>query len=160
MEKILYEDQVYTLKRITTETGEQTFLTHQESEGQMVLVLPFRKTMGKFSYLINRELVSGWDQHPDICGITIPVKYQPEVSAVHRLKELTGVEFNQKKLIHIGVCAASKNSGDTYFLFGLDLTHNEDDLTVGSLEWVDEKTVAESLDSQLIAALTRLKYVV
>ncbi|MCK8060607.1 MULTISPECIES: hypothetical protein [unclassified Fusibacter] len=158
MENIIFQDEDFAIVEVE-EHKKGKYVRYLPSEGKFSVVVPFKKTMGKFVYLAKRELVLGWDNHPDLCSISLPVKYQPEVSAVHALKELTGVEFNQKALIHLGVCAASKRADDTFYLFSMDLSHFEGELD-DSLIWVDEKTLVEALDAQLVTAVARLKYIV
>jgi hypothetical protein len=159
MEKFLFQDEDFAIVSVEEDHIKGKYVRYLPSEGKFSLVVPYKKTMGKFVYLVKRELIPGWDSHPDLCSISLPVKYQPEVSAIHALKELTGIEFNQKALIHLGVCAASKRADDTFYLFSLDLSHLEDDLKA-PLVWVDEKTLVESLDAQLVTALARLKFIV
>lgn len=166
MEKIIYQDEEFAIieTELTEHAGEiqarvRRFTRFLPTNSQFVLVLPFKKERGRMSYLGLRQIVPGWDQHPDLCGIVTPAFLEPDRSAIQVLKDYSGIEFNQQALVTLGVCNASKWSQDTYYLYAMDLTGYHGDLSQTQLVWVDENELSNSLDPQLITAMTRLKVV-
>lgn len=161
-EKVLCSDDLYEIvEKLSGDTAHslQRFTRYAPTQGQFVLVLPFKHKKGIYSYLLHRSWVPGWDEHPNLAALTWPHEGDPTVGAQIFMKEVTGIDFNQQSFIPLGVCAASRWSGDSFYLFGIDLT-GISELALRSTEaWVDAEGVIQSLDAQGISALARLKLV-
>ncbi len=155
MKKVLYQDEEYEL--IAYNENDKV-LHYLPSDGEFVLVLPYKKSFSKMEFLVKREMVAAWDNHPDYCSLSIPLKYQPEVSAAYVIKEECDVKVEQKHLHHLGVCAASKRADDTFYLYAIDCSQYSENFETDNTHWVDEETLLKSNDAQLITAWARFKY--
>lgn len=161
-EKVIYNDELFEI--IEKENGEasgglQRYTRYAPTQGQFVLVLPFKHKKNRYSYLMRRSWIAGWDNHPDLCAIDCPFEGDPAIGAQRLLKEVLGIEFDSEAFVPLGATAASRWSGDIYYLFGIDLT-GAAELTLAESEvWVEEESLVQGLDAQAVAAYARLKLV-
>jgi hypothetical protein len=160
MDKILYEDdQISVIERNITSPYSR-FTNSSKNNGQFALVLPYKKSKGKYQYLVLRELIAGWDEHPDLCAMTAPVTNTSTEAALDLLKKYLQIDYNLQSLIQVGVCSASKYSSDMYYLYGVDVSGYHGEPMHEDLLWISQEDLTESLDSQLITTMVRLSYIV
>lgn len=155
MKQVLYADDDFEVIQHDDGDINSKYVHYIPSGGEFVAVLPYRKHFAKTQYLVKRERVLAWDNHPDLCCITIPLKYQPEVSAAHVLKEVCDIKINQSEFFHLGVCTASRRSDDVFYLYAVDLSQHEEIEDGDHYVWVDQEKLIASNDAQLITLYTR-----
>ena len=75
----------------------------------MQMLLPYRKKGSQIQYLVKNAYVPGWDQHPDLCGISVLGNdpNQEEIMLENLAKE-AGIVIGEDELIRLGVCAIKK----------------------------------------------------
>lgn len=158
MKQVLYADNDFEVIQHNDGDTQSKYVHYMPSDGEFVAVLPYRKHFTKTQYLVKRELVLAWDSHPDLCCITIPLKYQSEVSAAHVLKEVCNIKVNQSDLFHLGVCTASRRADDVFYLYAVDLSHHDEVADSDHYVWVDEEKLIASNDAQLITLYARARH--
>jgi len=129
----------------------------------MSMILPFRKKGNMIHYLVKREFITGWDQHPDLCGISALVADpQRESTIMEIMKTAVGITFDENELIRLGVCAIKRNSDHICYLYSVDLSKRIDSIEkdLGDYTWVTDETVMESIDPQLLSCFAKLKYLI
>lgn len=136
----------------------------------MGLVLPYRKKMGQTHYLLHRELIPNWDQQSDICGLVVEGTPESlETKLVELLNKQYGLAVEANAIRSLGVCASGRDSEDTYYLYGVDVTKVKgvelitaeeappaDGASADSLFWADAELLLESVDAQLIACYAKV----
>jgi hypothetical protein len=136
---------------------------------RMALILPYRKKMGSYQFLMKRALILKWDKHPDVSGI---VSYGPEKSIEESLVEIlqseAGYKVDSDAFKYLGLCATSRDSEMICQLYAVDLQYNKTsdrDIPekiiaeeVEGMFWGDQEILLESLDSQLIACYAKARY--
>ncbi len=157
MAKILYSDATFSVLDSENESIYSKYTKYMDSDGKFVLLLPYHIcNNGKVQYLVDHERIYAWDSHADYFGITMPVKYQPEVTAVHIAKTKLGVEIKESQLFHLGTCFASKLSEDSYYILALKVSHLDKLNLEDSLSWKSRDQVIEGVDPILMLAIARL----
>jgi len=152
------------LKEVDTHKGAYGFAHYKPSEGSMALLLPYRKKVGSAHFLLRRELIPCWDTHTDICGIAIyGAAESVEGQLVEALKNEAGYTVKASELKSLGVCACDRITDTVCYLYTVDLSRHdavEEKLTVDEniTFWGSAEEVLESLDSQLITCLAKLRY--
>ncbi len=161
-EREIYADELYAIiERASHENknNHQRFTRYVPSKGNFVLVMPYKRIKGRYYYLMERNWVPGWDMHPDLCAISGPAIEEPSQAAQHLFKQVTKIEFNAQAFVPLGAASASRWSGDTFYLFGLDVTGIHETIQGENLSWLEEEDLMQTLDSQAIVAISRLKLV-
>ena len=100
------------------------YLHEVRTNGQGLLVLPYRIVNGKREFLLRIELCPAWntEQH-FVCGLTGGVENNdPLQSAVTEVEEETGYVVDASEMIALGTCFGNKNTDTTYHLYSVDLT--------------------------------------
>lgn len=163
-EKILYKDEVISVRESLKE-NEKYIYTHEEiSGGKRIVILPFRKKFGGRQFLLRREYIPCWDSHTDVCAISSKVyENDPEQTALKEIQKATGYLVKTSELMGLGVVSASKSSDTTYYLYGLDLSkHDKEEEKLEIHEdmsfWGDEDDIMDSIDAQLVACFGKLRY--
>lgn len=129
----------------------------------MSMIIPFRKKGLGIQYLVRREYVVGWDQNPDLCGISaIVADTLLEIALVEALEKDLSIHTITDDFIRLGVCAIKRNSEHMCYLYALDLGKKPEvfEKEKESYMWVNDEVLLETLDPQLLAAYARLKYLV
>lgn len=129
----------------------------------MSMLLPFRKKGTSIHYLVKREFIAGWDQHPDLCGIAVAVPdEQLDKELESKMKTDMNITFDHSDLIHLGVCAIKRSSDHICNLYAIDLSKRSEvpDKDLGDYLWVSDDTIMESIDPQLLSCYAKLKYLV
>jgi hypothetical protein len=136
---------------------------------RMALILPYRKKMGNYQFLMKRALILKWDKHPDVSGI---VSYGPEIGIEESLAEIieseAGYKVDPEAFKNLGLCSTSRDSEMICQLYAVDMQYNKTsdrDIPekiiaeeVEGMFWGDEEILLESLDSQLIACYAKAHY--
>lgn len=136
---------------------------------RMALILPYRKKMGSYQFLLKRALILKWDKHPDVSGI---VAYGSEngieKSLVEIIESESGYKVAPSEFNNLGLCATSRDSEMICQLYAIDLQYNRtsevdipEEIISEEMEgmfWGDEEILLESLDSQLIACYAKAQY--
>lgn len=163
-DKILYKDDIISVRESVKENSKYIY-THEEiSNGNRIVVLPFRKKRGGRQFLLRREYIPCWDSHTDVCGISSKViDDNPELTAIKEIEKDTGYIVKASELIQLGVVSASKSSDTTYYLYGLDLSKKDKENEKLEIEedisfWGDENDIMDSIDAQLVACFGKLRY--
>ncbi len=158
MSKISYIDDTFAvIKYDDSKYGKYT--KYMPSDAKFVLLLPYTVHKGKMNFLVKKERIYAWDLHTDFCGITMPVKYEPEVTACHIAKTEIKLDIKEKELLHLGMSFVSKFSKDSYYIFALN-TSVESISLENDLNWLTKEEVVKCLDPILITAVTRLSEVI
>ena len=132
----------------------------------MSILLPYRKKGTAIQFLLKREYVLGWDQHPDLCGISyIGADDELESKLVENLNKEVTLGVTSDDLIRLGVCAVKRQSEHICYLYAVDLTHLQPikafvDTGSEDFLWASDEKVLESIDPQLLACYAKLKYLV
>jgi len=129
----------------------------------MSLLLPFRKKGTSIQYLVKREFIAGWDQHPDLCGIAVSVPDdQLDRELENKMKTETHITFEHSDLIHLGVCAIKRSSDHVCYLYAIDLSKRLEgpDKDLGEYLWVSDEKLMESIDPQLLSCYAKLRFLV
>ena len=136
---------------------------------RMALILPYRKKMGNYQFLLKRALILKWDKHPDVSGIAA---YGPEMSIEESLAEIieseAGYKVNPNEFKNLGLCATSRDSETICQLYAVDMQYNKSsdrdipekiiDEEVEGMFWGDDEILLESLDSQLMACYAKAQF--
>lgn len=164
--KILYQDDIISVRE-TTKDDTKYIYTHEEiSDGNRIIILPFRKKLIGHEFLLRRELIPCWDSHSDICSISSKmISDNPEQTAVDKVKGDAGYSVEILDLIPLGIVSASKSSDTTYYLYSVDLSNIDSEYSFNEpLEdisfWGTESDIMNSIDAQLIACYGKLKYLI
>lgn len=129
----------------------------------MSIIIPYRKKATGIQYLIKREFIVGWDQNPDICGISATV---PDAQLESALSEILEKDLNihavSDDFMRLGVCALKRNSEHMCYLYAFNINSKLDvfDKSKGDYHWVDDEELLESIDPYLLAAYARLKFLI
>ncbi len=129
----------------------------------MSMILPFRKKGTAIHYLVKREFIPGWDQHPDLCGIsTLVADETRELALVELLKIEIGITTDENELIRLGVCAVKRSSDHICYLYSVDLSKRVDSIEkdLGGYVWITDEKVMESIDPQLLSCYAKLRYLI
>lgn len=132
----------------------------------MSILLPYRKKGTSIQFLLKREYVLGWDQHPDLCGISyIGPDADLESKLLEDFNKVVETLISSDDLIRLGVCAVKRQSEHICYLYAVDLTHTpfvKDFVDTGAEEylWANDEKILESIDPQLLACYAKLKYLV
>lgn len=164
--KILYRDDIISVRE-TNKDDMKYIYTHEEiSDGNRIVILPFRKKLIGYEFLLRRELIPCWDSHSDICSISSKlINCNPEQTAIDEVKDEAGYEVNLLDLIPLGVVSASKSSDTTYYLYSVDLSAIDSEYAFDEPKedisfWGIESDIMKSIDAQLIACYGKLKYLI
>lgn len=163
-ERTVQETAGLQLKEIESPKGAYAYARY--GSGTQGLLLPYRRKLGAVQYLLRRALIPSWDSHTDICGIAVNGESdQVEALLGEALNAETGYGLKPGDLKSLGVCACDRRTDTTCYLYAVDLSRRdpaEEKLSVAEemTFWGTEEDVLESLDSQLIACLAKLKYMV
>lgn len=149
-----------------TDTPKGPYVYASQLGGMMAILLPYRKKMGVDQYLLRRELIPCWDNHMDICGISVMGEHHAlEGLLIEALKKEAGYRIVPDELKSLGVCATDRYSDTTCFLYAVDLSRHgigEEKLEVAEEMsfWGEKKDVLESVDSQLITCFAKAQYLI
>ena len=127
------------------------------------LVITFQKKGTAIHYLVKREFIAGWDQHPDLCGIAVAVPDEKlDFELQNKLKTEMHLPFEHGDLIHLGVCAIKRSSDHICYLYALDLSKRNEvpEKDLGDYLWVTDDTIMESIDPQLLSCYAKLRYLI
>lgn len=155
MGKINFTDDLFAIVAFDESEKYGKFTRYIPSDGKFVMVLPYRKKRGEWEYLLAKENISAWDSNPDHAGLSLELKYQPEVSCAHLIKMCTGLEIKHKEFLHLGVVCGSKYSADMTYLFAIDLSEYPD-FSPNGASWEPIQSLVGSVDALLLSAYTRL----
>lgn len=136
---------------------------------RMALILPYRKKMGNYQFLMKRALILKWDRHPDVSGIAA---YGPEKGIEESLAGIIESEAGYKvapsEFKNLGLCATSRDSEMICQLYAIDMQYNKTGVRdvpekiiaeeVEGMFWGDDEILLESLDSQLIACYAKAQF--
>lgn len=129
----------------------------------MQMLLPYRKKGSQIQYLVKNAYVPGWDQHPDLCGISV-LGNDPnhEVIMLENLANETGIVIEEEELIRLGVCAIKRSSDLVCNMFAVDLSKRLSEAVTTSPDyfWIDDDKMMESIDPQLLSCYAKLRYLV
>jgi len=132
----------------------------------MSILLPYRKKGTAVQFLLKREYVLGWDQHPDLCGISyIGPDNELESKLLDNFNKEVESSIDSDDLIRLGVCAVKRQSEHICYLYAVDLTHLapiKAFVDTGSEDflWANDEKLLESIDPQLLTCYAKLKYLV
>lgn len=125
----------------------------------IALVLPYKKKLTQYQFLLHRELIPAWDQDKDLCGImTTATLADIETAILAALKDNYGYFGELSELLSLGVCAGGRDSSEVYYLYAIDLTKAKTQSVDSDGIWVNEETLLESIDAQLCTALARARF--
>lgn len=142
-------------------------MTHQRSdlmETVKAIVLPYKKKITQYQYLLHRELIPAWDQDKDLCGICVEAPLEViETEILKVLSEKYGYIGDLADLLSLGVSAGDRNSGDVFYLYAIDLTKAKaKEIAEGQADaymlWANDETLLESIDAQLCTCYARAKF--
>lgn len=123
------------------------------------IVLPYKKKLTQYQFLLHRALIPAWDQDKDLCGIlTTAALSEIENAILEQLKNQYGYIGELSELLSLGVCAGDRESGEVYYLYAIDLTKAKTQSVESDAIWANEETLLESIDSQLCTAYSRTKF--
>lgn len=151
-------------KTVALNEKEYSFLDVEGSLGYMALVLPLRRKLTHIDYMLCRENIPYWDNHPDICGIAVYGEEKNlENLLIEKLNTETGYILDSSDLKPLGFCAADRYSNTICKLYTIDLSQYKlkDDFFDESkfnIFWGTDENIVESLDAQLIACYAKIKY--
>ncbi len=154
--KIKYADDDFAVINYEEGLKYGKFTRYIPSNGKFVLVLPYVVNKGEREYLVKKERIYAWDSHADHSGLTMPLKYQPEVTACHIVKIELGVDVKENDFMHLGMTFSSKYSEDSYYLFSIEL-NKKDILLSDELVLVKRSDIVRGLDPILMMATARLE---
>lgn len=126
-----------------------------------LLILPFRQKRTHQEFLIKTKLIEKWDKHhPDHCSIIIdlPEDTTTEDAIQEELEFILNTDIPIKKLINLGLCSESQDSDTIYYLYCINVKNLDINLSNGTYEFVSKEEIIKNIDSQLIVAYTRLKF--
>ncbi len=133
----------------------------------MALLLPFKKKHGRVMYLLQRQNIPAWDNHPDVCGIAIyggEDHLETNISAF--VDNYFGEKFPDALVKPLGISAINRTSHTLCYLYAMDLSRYDvdtfdetDDDNVEHLFWADTEKLLSSLDSQLLACYAKVQYI-
>lgn len=152
------------LKEAITPKGSYVYAS--QLGGMMAVLLPYRKKLGVDQYLLRRELIPCWDNHMDICGISVLGEQTLlESLLIETLKKESGYRVTANELKCLGVCATDRYTDTTCFLYAVDLSRHgagEEKLEVAEemTFWGESQDILESVDSQLITCFAKAQYLV
>lgn len=123
------------------------------------IVLPYKKKLTQYQFLLHRELIPAWDQDKDLCGImTVSSLSQIDEQIIQVLKDQYGYLGELSDLLSLGVCAGDRESSEVYYLYAIDLTKAKTQSVESDGIWVNEETMLESIDAQICTAYARARY--
>jgi 8-oxo-dGTP pyrophosphatase MutT (NUDIX family) len=109
--------------------------SHEERcNGNIIAILPFRTidvkehNVSELEFLVRREVCPCWDRLRQItCSITggLEKGQTPIQCALNELWEEAGYKVEEKDMIFVGNCFASKSSDTKYHLYIVNLTDKE-----------------------------------
>ena len=129
----------------------------------MQMLLPYRKKGSQIQYLVKNAYVPGWDQHPDLCGISV-LNNDPNHESImlETIANESGLLVGEDELIRLGVCAIKRSSDLVCNMYSVDLSKRMDEGLPNSADyfWIDDDKMMESIDPQLLSCYAKLRYLV
>lgn len=154
----------FEIVEVVSDNQPYAFMKTQEVLGTMAIVLPYKKKLSHVDYLLCRESIPCWDDHPDVCGIAVyGDQDKVEELIIAKLLKTAGYAIDPIYLKYLGVCAGDRRTNTTCHLYAVDVTHQKladefIDESKAALFWGSAENVLESLDTQLISAYAKLQY--
>lgn len=103
---------------------EFVYLHETYCDGQVVAVLPYRRSAHGYEFLIRYEIVPCWDiDMPTLCTITGATDKNSSRAgdAARELAEETGYQVDRRALYYLGESRGTKAADTVYTLFGVNL---------------------------------------
>jgi ADP-ribose pyrophosphatase YjhB (NUDIX family) len=135
-DQYLFYNKWLSLKKLEGPTGEYVYSHEERCDGQIVVVMPFRKRAagGGEEILVRMEYTPSWGTDKlHLSCITGGVDEGEEFlgAAMRELKEESGFEVEPEDMISLGMCHGSKSSDTVYHLFAVDVSGMEGSGNVG-----------------------------
>lgn len=125
-----------------------------------VLILPYRNKLNHKEYLIKLEKIEKWDQHPDHCSISFEYDEKEDINKFikEKMDNILNINSETENYYNLGISQASKDSDKTYYLYCINITKLNYVFDNSKYQFVDEEELIKNIDSQLLAAYSRLKF--
>lgn len=125
-EEVLKHNKWISLKRLNSDDPavDGSVYSHEtRCDGQVISVLPYRKTDTGHEFLLRREVTGPWGSAPQLSTITGGYEGRdPRDTAVKEVLEEAGYQVQVDDLIELGTCFAAKSSDTINHLYAVDLT--------------------------------------
>lgn len=164
MERLLYETDFLSLR----EREGYVYAHMTRTQGQLVVILPYRVVQGVTEYLARVEICPAHKLTADTYSITggVSAHESPVEAAQRELMEEAGYHVIETRLESLGCVRPSKQSDTAAHLYAVDVTHDVQQAIKGdgsrwetgaSVRWVSYEDGLELVDPLFITAMARLR---